>query len=129
MCWSSRTNLATGTWGTRWPCRHLNHALPTIRPVAMTSQHSTIDTAEQRSTNDLSYPRYMTERVEFDVDEITAAYLRRCAHQRGVSIGAAAAGQLRELALVDAARALAAWDPAGAYAQAQTEERESAAAS
>jgi hypothetical protein len=98
----------------------VNHALPTIRLVAM---------AGQRSANDLSYSRHMTERVEFDVDETTAAYLRRCAHQRGVSIGVAAAGQLRELALVDAARALAAWDPAGAYAQAQTEERESAAAS
>ena len=71
----------------------------------------------------------MTERVEFDVDETTAAYLHRCAHQGGVSIGAAAARQLRELALVDAAQALAAWDPAGAYAQAQAEERESAAAS
>ena len=81
------------------------------------------------STNDLSYPRHMTERVEFDVDETTAAYLHRCAHQRGVSIGAAAARQLRELALADAARTLAAWDPAGAYAEAQTEERESAAAS
>lgn len=71
----------------------------------------------------------MTERVEFEADETTAAYLHRCAHQRGVSVGVAAARQLRELALVDAARALAAWDPAGAYAQAQTEERESAAAS
>ncbi len=70
----------------------------------------------------------MTERVEFDVDETTAAYLLRCAHQRGVSIGAAAARQLRELALADAARALAAWDPTGAYTQSQTEERESAAA-
>ncbi len=53
----------------------------------------------------------MTERVEVEVDETTAAR------------------QLRELALADAARALAAWDSAGAYAQAQAEERESAAAS
>ncbi len=79
--------------------------------------------------NDLSYPPHMTERVEFEMDETTAAYLHRCAHQRGVSVGIAAARQLRELALIDAARALAAWDPAGAYAEAQTEERESAAAS
>jgi hypothetical protein len=71
----------------------------------------------------------MTERVEFDVDETTAAYLHRCAHQHGVSVSAVAARQLRELALVDAARALATWDLAGAYAEAQTEERESAAAS
>jgi hypothetical protein len=54
------------------------------------------------------YPRHMTQRLEFDVDEMTAAYLHRCAHQCGVSIGAVAARQLRELALVDAARALAA---------------------
>ncbi len=71
----------------------------------------------------------MTERVEFDVDETTAAYLHRCAHQCGVSVSAVAARQLRELALVDAARALATWDLGGAYAEAQTEERESAAAS
>jgi hypothetical protein len=71
----------------------------------------------------------MTERVEFDVDETTAAYLHRCAHQHGVSVSAVAARQLRELALVDAARALATWDLGGAYAEAQTEERESAAAS
>ncbi|MDQ3763753.1 MAG: hypothetical protein M3460_19705 [Actinomycetota bacterium] len=69
----------------------------------------------------------MTERVEFDVDETTAAYLHRCARQHGLSVGAAAAGQLRDLALADAAAALAAWDPDGAYAEAQTEERESAA--
>ncbi len=77
----------------------------------------------------MSYPRRMTERVELDVDETTSAYLHRCAHQRGVSVEAAAARQLRELAWADAARALAAWDPAGAYTQAQTEERENAAAS
>ncbi|MGH3865281.1 MAG: hypothetical protein ACRDQ4_03920 [Pseudonocardiaceae bacterium] len=71
----------------------------------------------------------MTERVEFEVDETTAVYLHRWAHQRGVSVGTAAARQLRELALADAARALAAWDPAGAYTEAQAEERESAAAS
>jgi len=71
----------------------------------------------------------MTERVEFEVDATTAAYLHRCAFQLRVSVGAAAARQLRELALADAVRALAAWDPDGAYAQAQTEERESAAAS
>ncbi|MGH3919448.1 MAG: hypothetical protein ACRDSG_10510 [Pseudonocardiaceae bacterium] len=71
----------------------------------------------------------MTERVECDVDETTAAYLHRCARQRGISMGTAAARQLRELALADAARALAAWDPSGSYTQAQTEERERAAAS
>jgi len=71
----------------------------------------------------------VTERVEFEVDQTTAAYLHQCAHQRGISIGTAAAHQLRQLALTDAARSLAAWDPAGAYAEAQTEERESAAAS
>ncbi|MGH3973098.1 MAG: hypothetical protein ACRDS9_07210 [Pseudonocardiaceae bacterium] len=49
--------------------------------------------------------------------------------QRGVSVGIAAAHQLRELALADAARALAGWDPTGVYAQTQTEERESATAS
>ncbi len=80
----------------------------------------------------MPYPRYVAERVEVDVDEPTAAYLYRCAHQRahqrGVSVGTAAARQLRELALADAARALAAWDPAGTYTEAQTEERENAQA-
>jgi hypothetical protein len=69
----------------------------------------------------------VTERVEFDADDTTAAYLHRCAHQRGLSVSAIAASQLRDLALTDAAAALAAWDPDGAYAEAQTEERESAA--
>ncbi|MGH4001754.1 MAG: hypothetical protein ACRDTJ_30320 [Pseudonocardiaceae bacterium] len=77
----------------------------------------------------MSYPRPMAERVECEVDETTAAYLHRCARQRGISVSAAAARQLRELALADAARALAGWDPEGCYAEAQTEERESAAAS
>ncbi len=77
----------------------------------------------------MPYPPRMTERVEADVDETTAAYLHQCAHQRGVSVGAAAAHQLRELALADAVRALAAWDPDGSYAEAQADERESAAAS
>lgn len=71
----------------------------------------------------------MAERVEFDVDETTAAYLHRFAQERGVSVGVAAARQLRALAWTDAARALNEWDANGAYAQAQTEERESAAAS
>lgn len=70
----------------------------------------------------------MTERVEVEVDESTAAYLQRCAGLRGTSVAVAAARQLRELALADAARALAAWDPDGTYAEAQTEEREHAAA-
>jgi hypothetical protein len=65
--------------------------------------------------NDLSYPRLMTEWVEFEADETTAMYLHRWAHQRGVSVGTAAARQLRELALADAARALAAWDPVGLH--------------
>lgn len=70
----------------------------------------------------------MTERVELEVDATTAAYLHRCARQRGISVDTAAVHQLRDLALVDAARTLAAWDPYGAYAEEQTEERESAAA-
>lgn len=41
---------------------------------------------------------------------------------------AAAARQLRGLALADAVRALVAWDPDGVYAEAQADERESAAA-
>jgi hypothetical protein len=77
----------------------------------------------------MPYPRHVTERVEVEVDETTAAYLHRCAHRGGISVSAAAARQLRELALANAARALAAWDPHGFYAEAQTEERESAAAS
>lgn len=63
------------------------------------------------------------------MDETTAAYLHRCARWRGTSVSTAAARQLRDLALADAARALATWDPAGIYAEAQTEERERAAAS
>jgi hypothetical protein len=51
--------------------------------------------------NDLSSPHHMTERVEFEVDETTAAYLL------GVSVGAAAARQSRELTLADAVRARA----------------------
>jgi hypothetical protein len=77
----------------------------------------------------MPYPRYVTERVEVEVDETTAAYLHQCAHRRGISVSAAAARQLRELALADAAQALAMWDSDGSYAEAQTGERESAVAS
>jgi hypothetical protein len=103
-----------------------------VRQPHQVAGHQESGTKWGRNTpalHDLSYSLRMTERVEFDVDETTAAYLHRCAHQRGVSVGASAARQLRELALADAARALAAWDPTGAYAEAQTEEREHAAAS
>ncbi len=51
----------------------------------------------------------MTERVEFEVDQGTAAYLRACARRRDGSMSAAAARQLRNLALADSAAQHAAW--------------------
>jgi hypothetical protein len=49
----------------------------------------------------------VTERVGFEVDQGTAAYLRACARRRGGSM--AAARQLRELALADSVARHAAW--------------------
>ncbi|MGH3567378.1 MAG: hypothetical protein ACRDRH_15365 [Pseudonocardia sp.] len=51
----------------------------------------------------------MTERVELEVDQSTAAYLRACARQLDGSMAAAAERQLRELALADSAARHAAW--------------------
>jgi hypothetical protein len=51
----------------------------------------------------------MSERVEVEVDAATARWLRNCADLRGTSTGAAAAAQLRELALADAGDRLDAW--------------------
>ncbi len=51
----------------------------------------------------------VTERVELEVDQGTAAYLRACARLRGGSMAAAAARQLRELALADSAAQHAVW--------------------
>ncbi|MGH3611392.1 MAG: hypothetical protein ACRDRK_01970 [Pseudonocardia sp.] len=51
----------------------------------------------------------MTERVEFEVDRGTAAYLRACARRRGGSMADAAARQLRELALADSVAQHAVW--------------------
>lgn len=101
--------------------------LPTSRPPAEYG-HRCEWSSSARTVDVLSYALGVAERVELDVDETTAAYLHRFAHQRGVSVGIAAARQLRALAWADAGRALAEWDGAGAYAEAQTEERERAAA-
>ncbi|MDQ3150540.1 MAG: hypothetical protein M3R63_02045 [Actinomycetota bacterium] len=51
----------------------------------------------------------MTERVELEVDQATAAYLRACARRCGGSMAVAAARQLRELALADSAARHAVW--------------------
>jgi hypothetical protein len=51
----------------------------------------------------------MSERVEIEVDAATAGWLRSCAHLRGTSTGAAAAAQLRALALADAGERIDAW--------------------
>jgi hypothetical protein len=51
----------------------------------------------------------VTERVELEVDQGTAAYLRACARRRGGSMAATAARQLRALALADSVQQHAAW--------------------
>lgn len=57
----------------------------------------------------MQYAHLVTERVEVEVDQGTAAYLRACARQRGGSMAAAAARQLRELALADSVAQHARW--------------------
>lgn len=51
----------------------------------------------------------MSERVELEVDQGTAAYLRACARRRGGSMAVVAARQLRELALADSTAQHATW--------------------
>lgn len=58
----------------------------------------------------MQYADLVTERVEFEVDQGTAAYLRACARRRGGSMATAAARQLRELALADSVAQHAEWD-------------------
>ena len=74
------------------------------------------------------YASVMDETVQVPLDEVTKAWLRQRCVARGGSLGAAAAEQLRQDALRDAARSLATFDPDGSYAEDQTAEREHAQA-
>jgi len=69
------------------------------------------------------YAVAVAERVELEVDQGTAAYLRACARRRGGSMAAAAAHQLRELALADSVTQHAAWaaDEPSFFADAEAE--------
>ncbi|HEU0128688.1 MAG TPA: hypothetical protein VFQ48_08810 [Pseudonocardiaceae bacterium] len=49
------------------------------------------------------------ERLEIELDPQTATWLRRRGTQRGGSLAAAAAAQLRADALADASRSMAVW--------------------
>lgn len=69
----------------------------------------------------------MGERVEVEVDEATARWLRGCAQQRGQSVAVAAAAQLREDALAAAARSFGRWlDERPSYVEDAEAERDAA---
>ena len=57
----------------------------------------------------MPYARRVTERVELEVDQGTAAWLRACARSRGGSMAVTAARQLRALALADSVQQHADW--------------------
>ncbi|MGH3869245.1 MAG: hypothetical protein ACRDQ4_24685 [Pseudonocardiaceae bacterium] len=71
----------------------------------------------------------MSEQLQLEVDAPTRAWLRRCATRTGGTVSAAAAAQLRDLALRDAVVSLSTSPTSTAgYAEASLEETERALA-
>ena len=117
-----RCGSTGGTWrirpGPARPGRRPADRRGRARPARLRDRHRRLRpwrrgaAVEPRATErvaNVPYAGSVTERVELDVDQGTAAYLRACARQRGGSMAVAAACQLRELALADSAAQHAAW--------------------